>query len=390
MTANFRMNDTAEAYDGVIRGIAIPKGRAAQKRGNIQLPPNTTVVSVDNHWSIATDIFFERFPAHLKDRAPRLLIPEDGNHIWLVNGKTNLTQAVINSLATYESIPGCYSIEPRLRHLDIEGIDKEINFPNGVPEFYGHPDLEVREWIFRIYNLHMAEMQAAAPGRFYGTGLINFWDMACVRESVAEVKTLGLKTVIIPQNPKGANGTPLNYCLREMDPLWQALEEADLPVCFHVGEFFKDGPGGHGTTVMVSFGPYRKNFGELVFGGVFDRFPKLQVIFMEAEINWVPGALQTASMAYECYGPMLEPRIKHHPRHYWFNNCYAAFTHDPAGLRLLDLVGADRVMWSSDYPHVESTLGYSWDAMKAVLDAASEDDARAILGGNAMRVFKLD
>jgi len=257
MTANFRMNDTAEAYDGVIRGIAIPKDRAPQRRGNIQLPPNTTVVSVDNHWSIATDIFFERFPAHLKDRAPRLLIPEDGNHIWLVNGKTNLTQAVINSLATYESIPGCYSIEPRLRHLDIEGIDKEINFPNGVPEFYGHPDLEVREWIFRIYNLHMAEMQAAAPGRFYGTGLINFWDMARVRESVAEVKTLGLKTVIIPQNPKGANGAPLNYCLREMDPLWQALEEADLPVCFHVGEFFKDGPGGKVPAMLIPLMPGR-------------------------------------------------------------------------------------------------------------------------------------
>lgn len=163
-----------------------------------------------------------------------------------------------------------------------------------------------------------------------------------------------------------------------------------MPFCFHVGEFFKDGPGGHGTTVMVSFGPYRKNFGELIFGGIYDRFPKLQTIFMEGEINWIPGALQTASMCYELYYDMIDPKIKKHPRHYWHNNMYASFTHDPAGLRLLDVIGADRVMWSSDYPHVESTLGYSWDVMKSVLDAAAnEDEVRAILGGNAMRVFKL-
>jgi predicted TIM-barrel fold metal-dependent hydrolase len=142
---------------------------------------------------------------------------------------------------------------------------------------------------------------------------------------------------------------------------------------------------------MVDFGPFRKTFGELIFGGIFDRFPKLQVVFMEAEINWVPAALQTASMAYECFREMLEPKIKHHPRHYWFNNCYAAMMHDPLGLRLLDLVGVDRVMWASDYPHPESTLGYSWNAMQSILDAVgSEDDARAILGGNAMRVFGLN
>jgi predicted TIM-barrel fold metal-dependent hydrolase len=174
-----------------------------------------------------------------------------------------------------------------------------------------------------------------------------------------------------------------------MDPLWQAIEDADLPVCFHVGEFFKDGPGGQGTMIMVNFGPFRKNFGELIFGGIFDRHPKLQVIFVEAEINWVPGALQTASMGFECYYDVLNPQIKHHPRHYWFNNCYAGFTHDPVGMRMLDLVGVDRVLWSADYPHMESSFGYNWDSIKTVLDSVSEDDACKILGGNAMRVFKL-
>lgn len=222
MPDDFRKG-TAEAYDGVIRGMPIPKHRTSQQRGDVKLPSKTTVVSVDNHWSIHEDIFYERFPAHLKNEAPRLHMTEDGYHLWLVKGATPMTEGIMRSSATYECMPGCYSIEPRMRHLDVEGIDKEIAFPNEVPQFYGHPNLEAREWIFRIHNEHMSEMQKAAPGRFYGTGLIKFWDMERVRESVAEVKAMGLKTVIIPQNPKAADGEPLNYCLPEMDPLWAAL-----------------------------------------------------------------------------------------------------------------------------------------------------------------------
>jgi predicted TIM-barrel fold metal-dependent hydrolase len=164
-----------------------------------------------------------------------------------------------------------------------------------------------------------------------------------------------------------------------MEPLWQAIEESGLPVCFHVGEFYSDGPGGLGTTMMETFGPFRRNLGQLIFGGIFDRHPDLKAVFVEAEINWVPGALQSASMLYECFTELLDPKIKQHPRYYWHHNCFTTFMHDPAGLRMLDLVGADRVMWSSDYPHLESTYGFSWSTIQAVLDAVSEDQARDIL-----------
>jgi predicted TIM-barrel fold metal-dependent hydrolase len=280
-------------------------------------------------------------------------------------------------------------MEPRLRDLDAEGMDKELVFPNGILEYLAYPDLEVREWVFRIYNQHLSEMQALAPGRFYGVGLLNYWDMAKVRDSIAEMKALGLKTFMVPQNPRGADYAQLSYVEPEMAPLWEAIEESGMPVCFHVGEFSKGGPGGRGITIMTNLGPFRRNLSELIFGGIFDRHPKLQAIFVEAEINWIPGALQTASMAFECFHHLLEPRLKHHPRHYWANNCYAVFTHDPAGMRMLDLVGADRVMWSADYPHVESTWGYSWESMNTVLKSVDADTARAILGGTAMKVFKL-
>jgi predicted TIM-barrel fold metal-dependent hydrolase len=142
--------------------------------------------------------------------------------------------------------------------------------------------------------------------------------------------------------------------------------------------------------MIETFGPFRRTLGQLIFGGIFDRHPDLKAVFVEAEINWVPGALQSASMIYECFQELIEPKINHHPRHYWQNNCYTTFMHDPAGLRMLDTVGTDRVMWSSDYPHLESTYGFGWTAIQAVLDAVNEDQARDILGGTVMKVFKLD
>jgi predicted TIM-barrel fold metal-dependent hydrolase len=381
--------ETAEAFDAMIRGLDLPTHRNPQQRGGTVLPPGTVVVSADNHWSLTQDIFYERFPRHLRDKAPRLWKGDDGAFNWSIDGQLMIPPMVQKVFSNYEPVPGCTSIPERLRDLDIEGIDKEINFGNGIGMFYAYADLEVREWVFRIYNEHLAEMQAAAPGRFYGVGLINYWDMARVSQSIAELKALGLRTFLLPILPKGAGGVPLNYCLPEMQPLWQAAEAAGLPVCFHVGEFYTDGPGGLGTTMMETFGPFRRNLGQLIFGGIFDRHPDLQVVFVEAEINWVPGALQSASMIYECFRELIDPKIEHHPRHYWHNNCYATFTHDPVGLRMLDILGADRVMWSNDYPHLESTFGFGWSAIKAVLDAVSEDQARDILGGTALKLFKL-
>ncbi len=374
-------------YDSVVHGAERPTLRRAEAQ-NVILPLGTVVVSADNHWSCAEDIFYRDFPAHLKHRAPRWIGEGPGGH-WEIDGRLVVPAALADSVVEFEMVPGTCSMAPRLVDLDAEGIDKEIVFPNGIAGFYGYPDVEVREWIFRTHNRYLAGLQSQAPGRFYGVAVPTFWDMSKIRESIAEIKALGMKTVLLPQYPKGANGVELDYCSIEMDPLFAAIEESGLPIVFHVGEFAKLGPGGLAIGAMVGFGPFRKSLGELIFGGIFDRHPALQVVFTEADINWVPGALQTAAMIYESYQPFLDPKIRHHPRHYWQNNCYTTFVYDPLGMRMLDIVGADRCLWSCDYVHMESNFGYGWSAKKIIVDTVSADDARAMLGGTAMRVFGL-
>jgi predicted TIM-barrel fold metal-dependent hydrolase len=86
----------------------------------------------------------------------------------------------------------------------------------------------------------------------------------------------------------------------------------------------------------------------------------------------------------------VRPQLAHEPSWYWRNNCWATFMVDPAGLEMLPRIGADRCMWSSDYPHNESTLGYTRSAVEAVFRATSEEDAKKIVGGNAVEVFGLN
>jgi predicted TIM-barrel fold metal-dependent hydrolase len=386
MFTDTKLADAVQDFQNTVEGL--PQASLRGPEPQLALPAGTIVVSADNHWTCAEDIFYEGFPEHLKARAPRWMKDGDWGY-WGFDGKPLLPLGRTQSLRDLESVPGCSKIEPRMKDLDAEGIHKEIVFPNTVQAFYTYPDLEIREWIFRVYNDYLADMQAKAPGRFYGVGLCMYWDMDLARESIKQCKDLGLKCIFLPQYPKGANGVDLDYCSEEMEPLWVALEESGLPVMFHVGEFAKGGRGGLAIGAMVGFGPFRKTLGELIFGGIFDRHPTLQVVFTEADLNWIPGALQTAIMVYETYTPFLDPLPKHHPNHYWRNNCYAVFIYDPLGMQMLDIIGRDRVMWSSDYVHQESSFGYGWRAKKIVLDTCSEDDARAILGGTAMKLFKL-
>lgn len=374
----------------IYANIPTPRERTSQPMGDVKLPEGTVVVSADNHWSFCDDIFYERFPEHLRHKAPRGR-NDDGAFVWDVPGEpTMFTDAVRRILRAHDTVIGNHQMGPRLVDMDAEGIKKEIVFGNSIGAFYTYPDLEVREWVFRIYNQYLSELQQQAPNRFYGVGLINYWEPHRTAESIAELKALGLKTFLIPMFPMGADRKPILYGHESMDPMWQAIEDSGMPACFHVGEFALDGPGSVGLGLFQTFGPFRKNFGELVFAGIFDRHPNLKIVFTEADLNWVPGALQNADVLYQVYGDRFDPQLKHKPSYYWHKHCYATFMSDPIGLKMLDIIGVDRVMWTMDYAHGESTYGCTWSALQEIMDLVPDpEDVKKIAGGNALKLFDL-
>lgn len=371
--------------EGVIGAPKHRRGNAAT--ASTGLPPGTEVFSADNHISVADDIFYERFPDDLKDYAPRIWY-EDGAYLLGRPGQSMVVGDFSAVLMQYDDLAGAVSnnIDARVRELAEDGVDKELVFPNAVLALFHHPDHEIRERIFRVYNEHIAGVQARSDGHCYGVGLINWWDPAGARRTLAELKSLGLLTFLMPISPgNDVNGQPIDYSSAVMSAVWDEIEEAGLPVTHHIGESqpkFPSEVNSVAVAMMVNIDSFREMFSKYIFGGILDRHPRLRVGWFEGGIAWVPPALQDAEHVLASYRHMLAHRPEQEVRHYWDKHMCASFMVDPLGLRQIDEIGVDKVMWSSDYPHNESTFGYSERSLAAVVDAVGAEDAIRVVGGN--------
>ena len=108
-----------------------------------------TLISVDDHVVEPPHTFEGRLPAHLQDRAPRIVETEQGHQVWEFEGQ-RFTQVGMNAVAgrrpetvklepfRFEQMrPGCYDIEPRVRDMDLGGIWASVNFPSQITGFCG-------------------------------------------------------------------------------------------------------------------------------------------------------------------------------------------------------------------------------------------------------------
>ena len=219
-------------------GVGAPKDRHPGPLRDLGLPTGSEVVSADDHISLAEDIFHQRLPEAMRDRAPRVM-NVDGGWVLGIDGTSILVPEFIEVLTQYDPLPGSHSgdVDARLAALDAEGVAQELAFPNSVLALFGWPDREVRELCFRIYNEHIAEVQERSGGRILGVGLINWWEADGARRTLRELKSLGLKTFLLPLSPgKDLEKRPIDYASDAMDGVWAAIEEAQVPVAHHIGE----------------------------------------------------------------------------------------------------------------------------------------------------------
>jgi predicted TIM-barrel fold metal-dependent hydrolase len=371
-------------------GLGAPKDRHLGPPVDSGLPADVEVFSADDHISLAVDIFYERLPEDVRDQAPRVM-NVDGGWVLGMGGKSILVREFVEVLTMYDPVSGSHTgdVGARLAALESEGVTKELAFPNSVLALFGWPDKEMRERCFRIYNEHIAEVQERSDNRIYGVGLINWWDAEGTRRTLRELKALGLKTFLMPLSPgKDDDGKPIDFGSSALDGVWEVIEEEQVPVSHHIGESPPSSPNEFNPVILgmlQSVAPFRDLFGKYVLGGVLDRHPGLRVGWFEGGINWVPSALQDAEHISASFKHIANLRTKHEPRYYWEHNMYASFMVDPLGLDLVDRIGVDKVMWSTDFPHNESTYGYSSESLKSVVDAVGVEAATAIVSDNIKR-----
>ena len=120
---------------------------------------------------------------------------------------------------------------------------------------------------------------------------------------------------------------------RSSTPLWDAVAEVKGIRPPSTSTAIDCAAGLASTFVLTQMQGFRHIWGQLTFGGVFDRFPKLTVVFVEGGISWVASMIHDA--IYNSFPTAMNPKLAHAPSWYWFNHCYATFMTDPAGLELL-------------------------------------------------------
>lgn len=344
----------------------------------------------------------------MADKASESFLIKEINEQWRKGNELPLT--------------GAWDHEQRIKMLDKDGIAVEVIFPDGIteqntPPFGAGISLGVGEQIVpelqwagaRAHNRWLAELVSNSPERHIGVAIVPLvWD---IDEAVKEAHWAaenGLKGVVLPNLTRHHAG----YNHTRYHPFWEACESLGLVVHFHSGaapmeQYFGDdwpntpsdvsSPGAVGAYVSeVSWWTYRP-ITFLIWGGVFEKFPKLHVAVTEAGTAWmIPPWLRLMDHHYndKQFSAKMGDFTVHlsmQPSDYFARNvAIGASCCSRADAEARGELGLTNMMWGSDFPHPEGSWPHSDDQMIGSFKGLPEDDVAKLLGENAVRFYGLD
>ena len=127
--------------------------------------------------------------------------------------------------------------------------------------------------------------------------------------------------------------------------------------------------------------------GEILTSTLFDRHPKLKLVLAEADTGWLPWLLERVDRGQERYGGQNGIHLKLKPSEYFHRNVMAAFIKDRVGVYTREFTGVDNLMWSSDYPHTDTTWPKSRESIAHDFAGVSESDMRKMTCTNAAKLY---
>jgi predicted TIM-barrel fold metal-dependent hydrolase len=294
--------------------------------------------------------------------------------------------------------PGGWIPEEHMKDMDEDGVDVSIVYPTVGLLLYSMPDSDLLTEIFRIYNDWLAEFCKPFPDRLKGIACINVDDVQSGVRELERCANMGLAGGMITVYPPEGHG----YNQAEYEPLWAAAQDLRTPLGLHIATN-RPGPGQEFVSGADDLTPaficntdhwVRMSLSHMIFGGVFQRYPKLQVGSVEMELSWVPHFLDRMDYTYTQRTPRDEWWSNYKgdllPSEYFHNNVFVGFQEDGLGIKMRDIIGVDCLMWGSDYPHVESTFPRSKQILEEILADCTEEEKAKIAGGNAARVYNLN
>ena len=282
----------------------------------------------------------------------------------------------------------------QLEAMEAEGIDVAVMFPSRGLSVLTRPDIDpgLGAAIARAYNDWMYDFCSVDPNRMFGAGMISVYDINdAVAETRRAVQELGFKAVFVRSNVVVGKNWHDPY----FEPLWNTLEELDVPIGFHEasGSMSKQA-GEHFDNFMlrrVYAQPFEQmmGLGSFVGGGVLERHPNLRAAFLEANCAWLPWLLWRIEEMHELELDAYMPELQESPIELFKRQCWVSIEPDEDPARYaIDYIGNDQVVFSTDYPHGDSRYP---NAVTAFLELdISDEDKRKILWDNCARFYKVE
>ena len=174
------------------------------------------------------------------------------------------------------------------------------------------------------------------------------------------------------------------------------LEETGLPISlhFHTGSqdhlpesAGEEQNGGFLTYMVTGMAEGIVPVSVFVSSGVLARHPSMHTVIVECGAGWLPWVLYTMDDQYERKHMWIEPKLDMKPSEYFKRQGHATFSDDLAALRMIDFIGAEALLWGSDYPHDEGTFPHSQEVIERTFVELSEEDKRKIVYGNSASLY---
>jgi predicted TIM-barrel fold metal-dependent hydrolase len=290
---------------------------------------------------------------------------------------------------------GTMDMKERLQLLDREGLAKAVLYPTlGLFWDAETIDAELSAAYARAYNRWIVDFCSDSGGRLVPIAHISLGDPDGAALELERAVKAGCRGAFVA--PFTISRRPHGDAAH--DRFFAAAQDCDVPVAIHptteqpaVGIHHRYDHFGWAAWYYDLFAgqPVQHAFATFFQLGVFDRFPRLCVVVLEAGAGWIGYFLDRADAIFTGTTIAQTVRLKHKPSHYFKERCFISADPDERTIAgLMPLVGEERFFWASDYPHPDHPGNYL-EELEGLVAPMGPAGRRGILGENVARAYKL-
>jgi predicted TIM-barrel fold metal-dependent hydrolase len=378
------------------------------------------VVDSDTHLSEPWDLWTSRAPAKYQERVPQVR-EIDGKPQWVFDGlvigpayavsvidenmEKHLGSDFLFNMTVDKVSAAASQVGPRLELMDQQGVWAHLIYPNAVG-FGGQQlgqigDAALRNLSATLYNDASAEFQATSGNRLFPMGVLPWWDIEFALDEITRIKDLGLVGINMVADPQEFGLPDLSQPY--WTPVFRAMEDADLPLNFHIGasatqRSFRgsapwpsfDADQGLAVGSAMLYLSNARILANFIFGGIFERHPRLKFVSVESGIGWLPFFLQALDYQLLETAPRTHQALSLMPSEYFRRQCAGCFWFESELLiESINYIGVNNSLFESDFPHPTCLYPNPVEKAFKVFDGQSTELKRKVFGANAARIYNL-